>query len=125
MERHILLIDDDNDESDFFMMAQKDMPGLFKFSYLENSPDAVKTITKLQPDVVFLDMNMPAMNGLECLTEIKTKGVSKDVPVILYSTSIDEAARTKAMGLGAIDCIKKPVAISAFQKMLKDVLERL
>ena len=125
MEKHILLIGDDADEMDFFQLAQKEMPGLFKCSYTDNPVNASDTISRLKPDLVFLDINMPALNGLECLAEIKKTVPGKNVPIILYSTYIDVGICKKAMGLGAVDCIKKPIMISVFQKMLREVLAKL
>ncbi len=122
-ERHILLIDDDSDELDFFLLAQNEMPGRFKCSYLNNPVKAVETIEHLNPDLIFLDINMPGMNGFECLSAIKKEAGFKK-PVVFYSTSIDQNTEKKAAALGAAECIQKPIQVSVFRKMLQDVLSK-
>jgi DNA-binding NtrC family response regulator len=125
MERHILLIDDDTDELDLFLEAIKEMPGMFRCSYLESALNAEQTIEALNPDIIFLDVNMPIITGPEFLMRIKDTGICARIPVILYSTNIDPEVCKKAKELGAAKCIKKPVKTDAFLKMLKDVLETL
>ena len=122
MSKHILLIDDDSDESDFFMLALKEMPGLFKFSYIEHAVEAVNAIIRLKPDLIFLDINMPLMNGFECLAQIRKADGVADVPVIMYSTHVDDNARNTAQAVGGADCMRKPALLSGFKKMLKDLL---
>lgn len=49
------------------------------------------------PDVLFLDLNMPRKTGLECLAEIKRDDRFKDLPVVIFSTSKDEAIIKKCL----------------------------
>lgn len=125
MRKHIMLIDDDEDELDFFLAVEKKMPGAFTCTYLSDGREAVNSIKKMKPDLVFLDMNMPGMNGLECMAEIKKEGADKNTKVVFYSTGMDSAACKKAIAMGAIDCLKKPIDLASFQKLLRDMLSRL
>ena len=122
MERHILLIDDDIDELDFFLDAGKEMQGMFRCSYLESARDAEEKIKLLDPDIIFLDVNMPVVTGPEFLFRIKDSGICDRIPVILYSTNINHDVCTMAKELGAVKCIKKPVKAEAFRKMLQEIL---
>ena len=125
MERSVLLIDDDIDELDFFLLAAKEMAGSFICTYLDNALTAIRTITNLKPDIIFLDMNMPAMNGLECLTAIKNTEACRNIPVVLYSTYIDKALENKANLLNVLSCEKKPVTLGDFKEMLTRLLDKL
>ncbi|MES2592595.1 MAG: response regulator [Bacteroidota bacterium] len=86
----ILLADDDKDDCFFFKKALKELPFVPKLSI---ASDGERLMTYLAensdklPDVLFLDINMPRKNGIECLTEIKLNSKLKDIPVIIYSTS--------------------------------------
>jgi CheY-like chemotaxis protein len=54
----------------------------------------------LRPGVIFLDLNMPKMNGYECLQQIKKSDALKQIPVIIFTTTNNpkEAERTRQMG---------------------------
>lgn len=90
---NILLADDDQDDRYFFDLALKELPykttlttaydGEKLMAYLENDTDIV-------PDVLFLDLNMPRKNGAECLLQLQLNPKLRDLPVIIYSTSLHE-----------------------------------
>ena len=74
------------------------------------------------PDYIFLDLNMPKVDGKKCLLELKKNARVKDIPVIIYSTSslkkdIDE---TKAMG--AVHFLTKPAAFRELCEAIENVL---
>ena len=79
---------------------------------------AVRLIDELRPDLVFLDVKMPGMNGLQVLEAIKHD------PEVVFTTAHDTHAIT-AFELGAIDYILKPFGRERFSKMLARVKERL
>ena len=70
------------------------------------------------PDCIFIDMNMPRMNGIECLEQIKKMDHLKDVPVCMFSTSADPTLVAKTKALGAVDFIVKPADITVLSEML-------
>ncbi len=89
---NILLADDDQDDRFFF---QKALETLEFPSHLITVRDGAQLMNYLDqnshslPDIAFVDLNMPKKNGSECLTEIKSNDKLKDLPVIIYSTSIN------------------------------------
>lgn len=58
--------------------------------------------------LIILDLNMPRLNGTETLRIIKNHPDYKDIPVIIYSTSINEIEKSNCMRLGARDYLTKP-----------------
>ena len=60
------------------------------------------------PDFIFLDLNMHIMNGVECLTELKKQPHISEIPVIIYSTTLNEQIKYHTLELGAFDHIEKP-----------------
>ncbi|CAN5361670.1 hypothetical protein BH09BAC1_BH09BAC1_09360 [soil metagenome] len=93
---YILLADDDNDDRFFFQKALNAIP---QPTTLHMVVDGEKLMDYLAenlhqlPDVIFLDVNMPRKNGIECLTEIKNDEQLKQIPVVMHSTSLrDETA---------------------------------
>jgi two-component system chemotaxis response regulator CheB len=82
-----------------------------------NGEEALQLIESCQPDVVFLDIEMPVMDGIEALSAIK-----RDFPeiAVLMVSSVTDAGRTmEALRLGAIDFIPKPEAASDAEVVLR------
>lgn len=89
----ILLADDDRDDRFFFDKALKTLSFPTKFETVDDGEKLMEYLRKNSgklPDVLFLDLNMPRKNGAECLAEIKADKALKDLPVIIYSTSMHE-----------------------------------
>lgn len=122
---HIILADDDEDDRLFFTDAFDELKistkvntfndGVELMDYL-NSNDAVL------PQVLFLDLNMPKKNGIECLNEIKRDEKFKDIAIAIFSTSSSEEHIEETFILGANIYIKKPSDFETLKKVLADVV---
>jgi len=121
MNKHIVLIDDDVEEKEIFLAALKKTKKPYRFTYIKYAKEATAQLQKLIPDLVFIDFNMPIMNGLECLKEIKQKKDLQHIPVIIYSTQADSLL-PMALQEGAIMCIKKTDSIKVLTEKLSDIL---
>src|ERR1700741_3768785 len=89
---HILLADDDIDDCDLFKGELEELPLSPGLSIVHNGQQLIRRLTDnplFLPDVFFLVLNMPCMNGSECLTEIKLNDTLKHLPVIILSTSLN------------------------------------
>ena len=108
----ILLADDDADEQYFFERAVKELP--FEIT-LRTVPDGTQLMEHLShnseclPDILFLDINMPRKNGMECLTEIKSNEYLKSIPVIMYSNSVGDEHVKKSYKDGAFHFLRKGI----------------
>lgn len=122
MNKQILLIDDDEDEQTIFTEAIHAADILVDCIYANSAEQGIKLLDKILPDFIFLDFNMPGINGIQCLKKIKEKLSFKEVPVILYSTGADENLTSTAMKSGAAACVKKELSIQAFADTLKRIL---
>ena len=74
------------------------------------------------PHILFLDLNMPYKNGLDCLREIRSQNRFKDVSVAIYSTSSSEKDIEDTFIEGANIYIKKPNDFSELKKVIKEVV---
>lgn len=120
--KHILLIDDDPDEIDIFIDAFREAG--YNHTY-DSAPNAVQGLRFLQhttPDCIVLDYKMPRMNGLECLVEIKKIPSLENVPVVLYSSSLDEDIIETARALGVSGWIRKPFDMRTLPSLMKQFL---
>ena len=123
MEKHILLIDDDEDEFEMFTDALAEISIPLKFSWADSAEEALKLMQHFIPDYIVLDYNMPKTNGLLCLAAIKKIPEIAHVPVIFYSTTINHENSSKALELGAVGCIKKPSDNRSLVKCIQPFLK--
>jgi CheY-like chemotaxis protein len=125
MKKHVLLVDDDKDELFLFNEALKEVPGSFKCTYASSGEQALEMLNYLQPDYIFIDFNLPVMDGVGILTEIRKDKRISDIPVFLYSSSITKDINSAALFLGATGCIRKPNSIGMMTMVLKSILSGL
>lgn len=125
-EYNLLLADDDDDDCDFFKEALDEIPVTANLSMVH---DGVQLMERLEnttlnnlPDVVFLDLNMPRKNGLECLAEIKANQKLQNLPVIIFSTSLDSEIVDNLYKKGASYYIRKPGDFSKLKKVIEKAL---
>ena len=85
-----------------------------------NGREALSSIEKLAPDLVFLDINMPLVDGFALLEKIG----ARNLPEIVFVTAYDEHA-IRAFEAGAIDYVLKPISEERFQKTLERVRRRV
>lgn len=111
MYRTILLIDDDADDAELFQEALEEIDGTidcYVTADAEGALQQLQQVTAQRPDIIFLDINMPGMNGWQCLEKLKASTELKQIPVIIYSTSSAPRDRDIAAGLGAVGLLTKP-----------------
>ena len=90
--------------------------------------DGREALQKLaaEPDVdlIFLDINMPNMNGLEFLAQVKADAALAQIPVIIVSTEGKEEDTIRGLRAGAAAYVKKPFRNDALQDLIRKVMER-
>ncbi|WP_159799166.1 response regulator [Flavobacterium sp. MK4S-17] len=122
MEHNILLIDDDVDEFIFITSVKEHFPSV-SFHYAKCATNALKMMQAKLPDIVMLDINMPAVNGLQCLENIKKDPLLANATVVIYSTSVSPDVREYALKKGAAYCIEKPASIDDIKNTIEKILK--
>ena len=121
----VLLIDDDMEDVGLFKEALKKVGPSVLFHYFDNGNEGIQALLAQEaalPDLIFLDINMPAMNGWQCLARLKQEAFLKHLAVIMYSTSSEPREIEMAKELGAIGIITKPDSFTLLKKTLAAVL---
>ena len=121
----ILLADDDKDDRLFFRMALEALTIPTKLATVveeEKLMDYLSDNADQLPDLIFLDINMPRKNGIECLSEIKQNKKLKDLPVIMFSTSNSRDKIGMVFKNGADVYIHKPSDFSQLKQVIFHVL---
>lgn len=122
--KNILLIDDDRDDQQMFVSAAFEISDNISCTAIGNTASALEKLkTKvIIPDIIFLDLNMPVMNGQQFLTEIKKDETLKEIPVIIFTTSSHAPTKKITKDLGAQDFITKPNRYEELKKILEPFL---
>jgi CheY-like chemotaxis protein len=118
----ILLVDDDLDDQYIFNNALKVVDKSIVLSIAKDGVFAFEKLKVFKPDLIFLDMNMPRMNGVEFLTKIKTISPYNQIPVVVYSTHATSIERGKVTALGAKACIEKPILFEDTVDTLRNMI---
>ena len=122
----ILVIDDDPDDIAFFCEALGEIDDTLHCLAANSGEEALnllRTQTSTLPDYIFLDLNMPRLNGKQTLIELKADPRLSNVPVIIYTTSKSKDDMEDTKRLGAACYVTKPNKFSSLKKMITIVLD--
>jgi CheY-like chemotaxis protein len=116
------LIDDDDDDREIFGTALANIDEAICFMSAASAIEALQRLEdqdNFTPDYIFIDLHMPVVDGKQCLSQIKKMNRFKNVPVVIYSTSISPKDIDDARRLGAAGYISKPYKIQNLQEFLQ------
>ena len=121
----ILMVDDDEEDWMLLSDAFEELGYRSCLHYEENGEAAVRYLQRCLeedslPKAVILDLNMPRLNGKQTLKHIKSNAALKDIPVIIYSTSLNPREKEECMALGAHAYIIKPSSYKESIKTARD-----
>ena len=119
----LLLIDDDPEELDILSEALNGVMPRIECIYAKGADAAFKLLQQVTPDVILIDINMPKIDGIECLAQLRKMMLPEQVDVFIYSNFIDDKVCKLALEMGAKDCIKKPYSILQLKAVLRKVLQ--
>ena len=119
--KHLMLVEDDEDDRDFFLQV---MVEIFPDIVCETASNGKIALDKLnsahvRPDLIFLDLNMPLMNGRQFLEEIRNHSHLMEIPVVILSTSGDAQTIRETIAMGARHFITKPDLLQAWERVLR------
>jgi len=109
----ILVVDDDIEDHMIMQEYFEDIKYTNAAKFVKNGVEAIHYLESQKDDelprLIILDLNMPIMNGTQTLIHIKHDKKLKNIPVIIYSTSENDAEKRKTLSLGALEYIVKPL----------------
>lgn len=112
--KKVVIIDDESAARNLIKDYLKDYKELILIGEANNGVDAIKVINEFKPDLIFLDVQMPGLTGLEVL------GHLEEIPQIIFSTAYDQYAMD-AFNVHAIDYLLKPYTKDRFSKAIEKV----
>lgn len=116
----ILLVDDDISN---LKRAQKILGGEYRISATSSGKMALSVLSKVTPQLILLDVNMPEMDGFETFEAIKAFEGGSSIPVVFLTGDSDAETETKCFEAGATDFIAKPFVPQVLISRVKRILE--
>ena len=122
--RPILLVEDDKINAMTVKRAMKDLKITNLLAHVYNGLEALdylKNLSNEKPCIILLDLNMPKMNGIELLKNLKKDESFKKIPVVVLTTSNAEKDKTESFNLSIAGYMLKPVDYKQFVDVIKDI----
>ncbi|MCB4436424.1 EAL domain-containing protein [Alteromonas sp. McT4-15] len=104
----VVIIDD---EPSTLLLLEHAVSAIANTITCSNSSQALDIIVAQQPDLIILDISMPELSGFELCERVKARHTSANIPVIFVTSNSDASNERRALTLGAIDFISKPIDI--------------
>jgi len=121
-----LIVDDDLDDITFFKEAVAESFASSRCLSAFNGEEALELLEARKeklPDIIFLDLNMPRMDGKTCLKKIKQHEIFQGIPVVIYTTSSSARHKEETRALGAAHYITKPTSYVELKKAVTGAIE--
>lgn len=125
--KKILIIDDDPDDQEFLLEAIHELypdahnviksDGAAALEYIEHNPPP--------PTLIFLDLNMPLVDGYEFLSKFKNRPRNNSSRIIIYTTSSHPNDMARTRELGADDFMTKVADLGVLKKRIRQVVEKV
>jgi CheY-like chemotaxis protein len=121
-KKTVFLIEDDEEDQQFFKDALLHLDHLSLFAIAKNGREALEILehSSVLPDIIFMDINMPLMNGIDCLIELRRRNRVKNVPVVMLSSDISRKA--DVCKLGARGFIKKDFENHRLSRQIQEMV---
>jgi CheY-like chemotaxis protein len=123
LKKTVLLIDDDKEEYELFCIALEKYNQNISCTYTQDCSTSFNAVKDEHFDCIFLDFNLPVLNGFECLKKIKKNPTTKNIPVYMYSASkVDKSVENLCLQTGALRWIRKPQDLKGYHRLFDEIL---
>ena len=120
----IVIADDDRDDTLFLLSALLSLPRELTIIAVPNGAELIKILEVVSPQIIFLDINMPKINGFEALRHIRSSEKPDQPTVIICSTAGSDMEMSIARELGTDLFITKPTNFKVLKRMIEDIFKR-
>lgn len=119
----IILAEDDIDDQNIFQIALQEIDSSIQIQFVSNGRELLDILQNHKPDLLFLDLDMPYKNGLECLLEIRNNPALEKIPVIVFSSTTKPSNIQTAYEMGAHLFFIKPPIYSDYLSSIKTIFK--
>ena len=117
-----LIVEDSPTMRQLLIYALKRVPGVVSREACDGV-DALQKCHEEKPDIILTDINMPMMDGLKFIEQVRSDETLKDIPMVVITTEGGDYDRQKAMDLGANAYVTKPIQAPSVVKVVKALLQ--
>ena len=122
MIKTIVLAEDDEDDQLYFREVFHEIDSNIKIMFVRDGNQLLQLLKNFLPDLLFLDLEMPYKNGLECLVELRKDTSYNNLPVVIFSSTMRPANIQTAYEMGAHLFLHKSSSYSECSHCLKQIL---
>jgi CheY-like chemotaxis protein len=119
----IILAEDDIDDQNIFQIALQEIDPSIHTQFVSNGKELLDLLQSTKPDLLFLDLDMPYKNGLECLMEMKSDPALEKIPVVVFSSTTKPSNIQTAYEMGAHLFFIKPPIYSDYLSSIKAIFK--
>jgi CheY-like chemotaxis protein len=126
---HTLFAEDDADDGLLTLRALRKAGVVDGVQWVRDGDEAL-AVLQASPSgaervrLVLLDLQMPRLGGFEVLRALKENPRTRDIPVVVFTSSAHESDRERSLALGAAAFVTKPVETAAFEQSVRQLVER-
>jgi len=120
---NIILAEDDIDDQNIFQIALQEIDPAIQTQFVSNGRELLDLLQTHKPDLLFLDLDMPYKNGLECMMEMQNDPALEKIPVIVFSSTTKPSNIQTAYEMGAHLFFIKPPIYSDYLSSIKAIFK--
>ena len=124
-QKTIIVIDDDSDDIDVMQEILNQIDPTSISICFHDPCEAIRFLTKkliLLPSFIFIDINMPKITGIECLSELRKIKEFDPIPIVIYSTAMTDTTSEELLKKGASYTLQKPNNIADYLPALEAII---
>jgi CheY-like chemotaxis protein len=118
----IIVADDDSDDRLFLEDVLYELAPAKSVTSVKDGQELLSLFMHFIPDILFLDLEMPLKNGLECLKEIRNNPATKELPIVVFSSTNREYNIDVAYEMGAHLFLSKPSSYDDLKLAIQTIL---
>ena len=124
---HIVIAEDDIDDGEIVIKSFGKHSLFTKVDWVKNGKELLDYLndSSPKPDVILTDINMPIMNGIDALEEICETPLLKNIPIFVYSSTLNPVYEMKCMDLGVKGFLIKPLSLKEFDIIPTKIVDTL
>lgn len=122
---NIFIAEDDKDDFLLLTEAIKTVLPKFNVNHSADGKSFLQSLTAGDPDLIFLDLNIPKKNGINCLIELRRQEKLCSIPVIIYSTSADVDDINRCYKNGCTLYLVKPASFKELETQIRKIFFRI
>lgn len=122
MAGELVLIVEDNEKNRKLVRDVLSFHG-YRLAEAETGEDGVRLAQELRPDLVLMDIQLPGIDGITALGQLRAHPATRDIPVIAVTASAMTQDRQKIMAAGFDGYQSKPISVQAFKDAVRAILD--